>query len=133
VSELIHYLVQAAGQGANLLLNIGPRPDGTIPPEAEARLQEIGQWMALYGASIYGTRAGPIPPRSWGVTTQRGDTVFVHVLDWKDPVLAVPLPGSWKARAWPNGATVAITRSGHGLVLQLPDSNAPDRVIALTH
>ena len=70
--ELIGYLVRAAGNGANLLLNIGPRPDGTIQPEAEERLRAIGSWLATYGGSIYGTRAGPIAPRSWGVTTQRG-------------------------------------------------------------
>jgi len=122
--------VKAAGQGANLLLNIGPRPDGTIPPEAEARLHALGNWMATYGGSIYGTRAGPIAPRSWGVTTQRGDTVFVHVLDWSDAVLALPaLPGRWKARLWPSGASVAITGSS----VAVPGSSAePDRVIALT-
>src|SRR2546421_498464 len=74
--ELIHYLVRAAGVGANLLLNIGPRPDGTIPPEAEERLREIGAWLSTNGGAIYGTRAGPIAPRSWGGTTQRGDTVL---------------------------------------------------------
>ena len=36
------------------------------------------------------TRAGPIAPRDWGVTTQRGDTVFVHVLNWRDRQLAIP-------------------------------------------
>jgi alpha-L-fucosidase len=132
VPELIHYLVKAAGQGANLLLNIGPRPDGTIPPEAEQRLREIGQWLALYGRSIYGTRAGPIAPRTWGVTTQRGDTVFVHVLDWKDPLLALPLAGRWNARMLATGTPVPITRSGDGLVLQIPSADVPDRVIVLT-
>ncbi len=58
-----------------------PRPDGTIQPEAAERLRDIGRWLGTYGRSIYGTRAGPVPPRRWGVTTQRGDTVFVHVLD----------------------------------------------------
>src|SRR5437763_1713138 len=87
--DLIHYLVKAAGQGANLLLNIGPRPDGTIPPEAEERLRAIGEWLSTNGGAIYGTRAGPIAPRSWGVTTRRGDTVFVHVLDWSDRALAL--------------------------------------------
>jgi alpha-L-fucosidase len=115
------------------LLNIGPRPDGTVPPEAEERLREIGKWLETYGGSIYGTRAGPVPARSWGVTTRRGDTVFVHVLDWKDPVLALPLAGKWKAKLWPGGASVAITRSGESLALQLPSSDVPDRVIALTH
>ncbi|HEX9292417.1 MAG TPA: hypothetical protein VF873_01910, partial [Gemmatimonadales bacterium] len=80
-------------------------------------------------------RAGPIPPRSWGVTTQRGDTVFVHVLDWSDPVLALPaLPGRWKARLWPNGARVLIAQSNAGISLTLPEQpESFDRIVALTH
>ena len=135
VRDLIHYLVKAAGQGANLLLNIGPRPDGTIPPEAEERLQAIGKWIAVNGNAIYGTRAGPISPHSWGVTTQRGDTVFVHVLDWSDPTLALPSLGAgrWKARMWPSGAAVAVTQSVNGVTLTLPSGgDTPDRIVALT-
>ena len=133
--DLIHYLVKAAGQGANLLLNIGPRPDGTIPPEAEERLRGIGEWTARFGGAIYGTRAGPIAPHSWGVTTQRGDTVFVHVLDWSDRTLSLPaLPGRWKAREWPNGETVRLTQTEGGMVITLPPSAGEiiDRVVALT-
>ena len=92
-TQLIHYLVRAAGYGANLLLNVGPRPDGTIQPEAVERLREIGRWLDQFGTSIHGTRAGPIPPRDWGATTQRGDTVFVHVLNWRDRQLAIPAVG----------------------------------------
>src|SRR5439155_20689292 len=133
--ELIHYLVRAAGVGANLLLNIGPRPDGTIPPEAEERLREIGQWLVTNGGAIYGTHAGPIAPRSWGVTTQRGDTVFVHVLEWSDPTLALRSLGAgrWKARMWPNGAPVAVTQSANGVTLTLAEGgDTPDRIVALT-
>jgi len=133
--ELIHYLVRAAGMGANLLLNIGPRPDGTIPPEAEARLREIGAWLATNGGAIYGTRAGPVAPRNWGVTTQRGDTVFVHVLDWSDPALALPAPGAgkWKARMWPGGKAVQVSASRDGLTLTLPaGAESVDRIVALT-
>src|SRR2546427_2698389 len=135
VRDLIHYLVKAAGQGANLLLNIGPRPDGTIPPEAEERLHAIGDWMTTYGGSIYGTRAGPIAPRGWGVTTQRGDTVFVHVLEWSDRALALPaLPGRWRARMWPNGPVVAVAQTEAGLTLALPAAVPAsfDRIVALT-
>ncbi|OLD72322.1 MAG: hypothetical protein AUI33_07310 [Ignavibacteria bacterium 13_1_40CM_2_61_4] len=136
VRDLIHYLVKAAGQGANLLLNIGPRPDGTIPREAEERLHAIGDWMSRFGGSIYGPRVCPIAPRSWGVTTQRGDTVFVHVLDWNDRALALPpLPGRWRARIWPNGTSVGIVPSVAGLTLVLPAATAEsfDRIIALYH
>ena len=91
--DLIQYLVKAAGRDANLLLNIGPRPDGTVQPEAAERLRQMGEWLDANGVSVYGTRGGPIPPRPWGVTTQRGDTVCVHGLDWPDRPLALPALG----------------------------------------
>jgi alpha-L-fucosidase len=135
-ATLIRYLVRAAGQGANLLLNIGPRPDGTIPPEAEARLRALGAWLGDYGASIYGTRAGPIAPRAWGVTTARGDTVFVHVLDWSDRVLALPPVGApvVGAKLLVTGERVPVTSSDAGLTLTLPPGGGsePDRVVVLT-
>ena len=81
--EIVHLLVKAAGYDANLLLNVGPRPDGTIQPEFVKRLAEVGDWLKANGETIYGTRGGPVTPRPWGVTTQKGDRVYVHVLDWK--------------------------------------------------
>jgi alpha-L-fucosidase len=135
VPALIGYLVRAAGNDANLLLNIGPRPDGTIQPEALERLRAIGEWTATYGPSIYGTRGGPIPPRAWGVTTQRGDTVFVHVLDWPDPLLTIPGLGRRvrSARLLAGGEAVAFTQAEGGVTLRLPPPAAkvPDRVIML--
>src|SRR2546426_12687810 len=60
VRDLIHYLVKAAGQGANLLLNIGPRPDGTIPREAEERLHANGELVSRLGGPVYRPPAGPL-------------------------------------------------------------------------
>ena len=135
VRELIGYVVRAAGNDANLLLNIGPRPDGTIQPEAVERLRALGEWMSVYGASIYGTRGGPVGARDWGVTTRRGDTVFVHVLNWRDPMLSIPGIGARVVAATllRGGATVGVTQSAGGLTLALPPASAdePDRVIVL--
>ncbi|HEU4996960.1 MAG TPA: alpha-L-fucosidase [Gemmatimonadaceae bacterium] len=134
--ELIGYLVRAAGAGANLLLNIGPRPDGTIQPDAAEHLRAMGEWLRTYGVSIYGTRAGPVPPRSWGATTQRGDTVFVHVLDWPDRQLSLPDFGRrvTSARSLADGATVEVTQSSAGITVSLPPAprDSIDRVIVLT-
>jgi alpha-L-fucosidase len=133
--ELIHYLVRAAGNDANLLLNIGPRPDGTIQPEAVERLRGIGQWLETYGPSIYGTRGGPVAPREWGVTTRRGDTVFVHVLDWPDRVLSLPALGGRVAGATmlAGGARVGVTQTPEGVTLTLPagDADDPDQVVVV--
>lgn len=135
VRELVGYLARAAGHGANLLLNIGPRPDGTIQPEAVERLRAIGDWLQTYGASIYGTRAGPVPPRAWGATTRRGDSVFVHVLDWADATLALPDIGARVLRAsmLKGGASVPVFQSPAGVMLTLPPARAdePDRVVVL--
>lgn len=90
---LIHYLVKAAGKDANLLMNIGPQPDGELPEVALSRLAEMGKWLQTYGETIYGTRGGCVAPHSWGVTTQKGNRLFVHILDLQDKALFLPLEG----------------------------------------
>jgi len=135
VKELIGYLVRAAGNDGNLLLNIGPRPDGTIQPEAVERLRALGDWLGTYGRSIYKTRGGPVSPRAWGATTRRGDTVFVHVLDWPDRSLSLPLIGARVVGAsmLKGGQRVDVAESRDGITLTLPPStqDEPDRVVVV--
>jgi alpha-L-fucosidase len=88
--DLIHYLVRAAGYNANFLLNVGPMPNGRIQPEFVDRLKQVGAWLEKNGEAIYGTRGGPLTPRPWGVTTRKGNKVYLHILNWPDPVLAMP-------------------------------------------
>jgi alpha-L-fucosidase len=122
--DLVHYLARAAGNNANFLLNVGPMPNGRIQPEFVERLKEMGQWMAANGESIYGTRGGPITPRPWGVTTRKGNAVYVHVLDWADPVLTLPaLPGRVKAaRFLKDGRPAIVQQAATGLTVQLPEA-----------
>ena len=135
MKDLIGYLVRAAGNDGNLLLNIGPRPDGTIQPEAVERLRAVGDWLGTYGRSIYGTRGGPVSPRAWGATTRRGDTIFVHVLDWPDRSLSLPPLGMRVVRAamLNGGQRVDVVESRDGVTLTLPQSAPvePDRVVML--
>lgn len=90
-TTLVHYLVGAAGRNANLLMNIGPQPDGCLPEVAVERLKKMGEWMKVYGETIYGTRGGFIAPHDWGVTTQKGNRLFVHILNLQDKSLFLPL------------------------------------------
>jgi alpha-L-fucosidase len=131
--QLIQYLVRNAGYSANFLLNIGPMPTGKIQPEFVERLHAIGQWLGRNGESIYGTRGGPLPPGSWGVTTQKGGKIYLHVLDWNGDLLALSkLPDFKSAKLLVGGAAVAVTRVKGGVVLHLPEKrDEADTVIVL--
>ena len=116
-------------------MNVGPRPDGTFPDTVVATLAQVGRWLDVNGASIYGTRPGPLTPRPWGVTTQKGDTVFVHLLEGTDRVVALPALTRRVARAYllDGGAAVTVANTAESVTLTLPrrDVAAPDQVVAL--
>lgn len=85
--SLIQRLATIASEGGNYLLNVGPKPDGTIPkPEAD-RLRAMGAWLKVNGDSIYGTTGCPLSAKvKWGVISQRKatdhTTFYLHVFHW---------------------------------------------------
>ncbi|MBK9317220.1 MAG: alpha-L-fucosidase [Acidobacteria bacterium] len=134
--DLVHYLVRSAGYNANFLLNVGPMPNGRIQPEFVTRLHEVGQWLGKNGESIYGTRGGPVSPRPWGVTTRKGNRIYVHVLNWSDSVLAMPkMPAKIKsAKLLSDGRTLDFREDDkYGFLLTIPQDAADpfDTVIVL--
>lgn len=80
--ELIRSSVEIFSRGGNFLLNIGPRPDGTIQPEFRERMLAMGKWMSINGEAVYDTLYGPVQNQEGYRTTARENHVFVHVLDW---------------------------------------------------
>ena len=88
---LIRLLVSTSGKGANLLLNVGPQPNGELPATALERMKEMGEWLRANGETIYSTTAGDIPAQEWGVTTRKGERLFVHIFDCKEKELFLPL------------------------------------------
>jgi alpha-L-fucosidase len=129
LSDIVRYLVKAAGNNANLLLNIGPMPNGEVQPEFVSRLHEVGTWTSKYGDSIYGTRGGPLAPAPWGVTTQKPGKVYIHILDWNAPQLALgPIAAKIaSAHTLAGAAPVPFTQTPDGVILKLP-SRAPDEI-----
>jgi len=81
--ELVQYLVKAAGYGSNLLLNVGPMPNGKIQEEHIESLKKIGKWLKQNGETIYNTKRGPIAPSDEIASTQNGNIVYIHLLDNK--------------------------------------------------
>lgn len=131
---LIRLLVKCAGMGANLLLNVGPLPSGELPEQSVVRLKEMGEWLARYGDTIYGTEGGEISAREWGTTTRKGDRLFVHVLSHDAGEINLPLDCKVKkARVFDSGEKVAFRRSDGGVVLTVPEhKECPDYIIELT-
>ncbi len=134
-SYLIQKLVQAAGKNANLLLNIGPRPDGQLPVEAVERLKAMGEWLNKYGETVYGTRGGIVAPHEWGVSTQKGNKLYIHILKWNDRGLFLPITDTkvLKAVMFDGKQPVTVTRTKAGVVLELPEvPKGVDTIVELT-
>ena len=81
-SFFIRLLANAASRGGNLLMNIGPMGNGEIDPRDTVILSGIAHWMKVNSESIYGTQKSPLPLQSWGVCTQKGNRLFLHVFKW---------------------------------------------------
>jgi alpha-L-fucosidase len=123
--SLIQYLVKAAGYNSNFLLNVGPMPDGRIQPEFVGTLKEIGKWMEKNGETIYGTRGGPVPPKSWGVTTYKGNKVYVHILNAEDNNLLLPDFGK-KVKSvtlFSTTTKLKFKQDSFGIIISLPKVN----------
>ena len=134
-SYLIQKLVQAAGKNANLLLNIGPRPDGQLPVEAVERLKAMGEWLNKYGETVYGTRGGIVAPHEWGVSTQKGNKLYIHILQWHDRGLFLPITDTkvLKAVMFDGKQPITVTRTKAGVVLELPEvPKGVDTIVELT-
>jgi len=71
-------LINTVSRDGNFLLNVSPQPSGLIASEQVERLQEIGQWLSKYGASVYGTRGGPFKPQGGVSSTCKTDNIYLH-------------------------------------------------------
>lgn len=130
---LIRYLVKAAGMGANLLLNVGPQPNGELPATALSRMKEMGEWLRANGETIYGTEAGPFPAQTWGTTTRKGDRLFVHVMTPETTAILLPMDLKVKsAREFASGKPVKFSRHKGHVMLELGEMpDAIDHIIEL--
>ncbi|MCX8052188.1 MAG: alpha-L-fucosidase [Armatimonadetes bacterium] len=91
VCQLIQYLVTAAAGEGNYLLNVGPKPDGTIRKEEVERLKAIGRWLSVNGESIYGSERCPFGAGIVGLTTAKGNNAYIHVFRWpKQGEITIP-------------------------------------------
>lgn len=119
---LIRSLVEVVSRGGNLLLDVGPGPDGTIQPEFQERLLAVGKWLDSNGAAIYGTTYGPLQGNTSFRTTAKAGHTYVHVFDWPSAALQLP-PIKQKivaAKMLAGGSQIPFTQTSASISLRLP-------------
>ncbi len=125
LEQCLHNLIRSAGGDGNLLFNVGPKPDGTIEPLQVERLKEMGKWLEKYGYAIYGTRGGPFKPADWGVSTRKGNKVYLHILKWSgnSPEISLPDLGiAVKSARLADGGKAAISKTRDGYTVKFEGS-----------
>jgi len=121
LAACLKMLVFGAGGDGNILLNVGPRPDGIIDPAQAGLLKQVGDWLAVNGDSIYGTRGGPWKPTKTIASTRKGNTIFLHVLKTADGHIELPaLPAEIQSATLLNGDQVAFHQAEGKLELTIP-------------
>ncbi|MBX3110907.1 MAG: alpha-L-fucosidase [Fimbriimonadaceae bacterium] len=121
--QLVEMLADIASKGGNLLLNIGPKPDGTWPQGSIDRMHDLAKWMKVNGDAIHGTEASPFGKVPFGRVTRNGDKLYLHVFDW-------PADGKLRLSGMDNRvASARVLGGGRVQVKTVEDSN--DKTLVL--
>ena len=133
--EVVGLMMRCVGQGANLALNLAPAPSGAMERNETGRVKELGDWLKKYGKSVYGTRPGPYASAEWGVSTRKGRTVYIHMLQNLDKgTLALrPLNKKIVRSRLLTGGDVTVEQTSDALTITLPEKSVKvaDTIIAL--
>jgi alpha-L-fucosidase len=140
-------LVNCARGGGNYLLNIGPKPDGSIPEETVHVLETVGKWLESNGSAVYGAERGNFSSNVNANYTRKGNTLYIHQQFWPghtpaaegleffrpEAVLAI---GGLKAKAksarfLKSGQTIQITQDEYALRLTGLPIQAPDQPVVV--
>jgi alpha-L-fucosidase len=125
LQECVETLIRTVGGDGNLLLNVGPMPDGRIEPRQADRLKEVGAWLAKYGEGIYGARGGPFPPGAWGASTCKEDRIHLFVTRWpaQGPLTLPAIDRKVLSSQLLDGGELLVRQSESGITVDAPQSD----------
>ena len=135
LKQCIQTLVRTVGGDGNFLLNVAPTAEGVFEPRQLARLEEMGDWLDNYGESIYATRGGPFKPGSWGASTHKDNTIYVHVVNWPEGAITTlpPIPHKIVASAVMTGGAAHVNQTGEAIEISVAkaDRGEFDTIVVL--
>jgi alpha-L-fucosidase len=133
--EIINMLLNVFTRGGNVLLNVGPDPDGVIPPSHVQRLRQVGDWMAEHADTIYGTRGGPFQPTDNYGSTYRDNKIYVHIRSWpKEGLVKLPaITQTVRSFSLLTGGQVSVRQDDDSILIDvgLVDRKPLDTVVVL--
>ena len=134
VAQVLDMLVRCAGSDGNMLLNVGPMPNGEIAAEQVSVIRETGDWLNKFGKAIYGTRGGPWMPGKYGVSTYRDKTIYLHILSRTGDTVELPgIPAKILSASVLAGGKVRFKQNDKNLIMVLPPAvqGSTDMIIEL--
>lgn len=133
--DVIHSLVECAAGNGNLMLGVGPMPDGRIDPSEVDVLNQVGNWLRKYGKAIYGTRGGPFPSGDWGGAMYVDNIIYLHLFHFVRKIILPPLNGKVLINhCISNAAYMATTLPDGRMEFEIPEESDldTDTIIELT-
>ncbi len=130
---IVRNLVTCARDGGNYLLNIGPKPDGSVPEESVRILSDVGRWMDRNGVAIYGADPCEVKRSSYINFSRKGNTLYLHVYYWPGSTVAVGgLQTKVKsARLLASGKPVEVKQDEFRVQFTGLPANAPDTPVTV--
>jgi len=131
--QIIRNLLQCAQGGGNYLLNIGPKPDGSVPAPSVRILTKVGRWMKRYGKTLYGSARCRMGRSEFANFTRRGSTVYVHCYHWPGCEWAISgIRGKVRsAKLLPTGKKVAFEQEPLRIQFTGLPVKAPERPVSV--
>ena len=133
--EIINMLLNVFTRNGNVLLNVGPDPEGMIPPLHVQRLRQVGDWMKTHAESIYGTRGGPFQPTEYYGSTYKGKKIYIHIRNWPEECLIKLSAIKQKVKSYSllTGGKVSVKQNKEAISINVPlaDRKPLDTVVVL--